>query len=29
MLGLLAPIPAIWAWLRNRSLRAQEERQLT
>lgn len=28
LLGLLAPIPAIWAWLRNRSLRAQEEREL-
>lgn len=28
LLGLVAPIPAIWAWLRNRSLRAQEEREL-
>jgi hypothetical protein len=25
LLGLGAPIPAIWAWLRNRSLRAQEK----
>jgi len=27
-LGLSAPIPAIWAWLRNRSLRTREEREL-
>jgi hypothetical protein len=27
LLGLLAPIPVIWAWLRNRNLRAQEEGQ--
>jgi len=28
VLGLSAPIPAIWAWLRNRSLRTREEREL-
>jgi hypothetical protein len=27
LLGLLAPIPAIWAWLRNRSLRVREDQE--
>lgn len=27
ILGLSAPVPVIWAWLRNRSLNAQEERE--
>jgi Zn-dependent membrane protease YugP len=27
LFGLSAPVPVIWAWLRNRSLHAQEERE--
>jgi hypothetical protein len=28
VLGLAAPVPAIWAWLRNRSLHTREKREL-